>query len=131
MGAPRRSLPCRELRGRGLRVPYHSAIGRRLERPACTNVTSPPAFVGSGIEWGLSCFASGSVVLACALLGGCTTYYQVTDPGTGKTYFTTKLGQKQSGAVTLVDAKTGAKVTLQTSEVSQISKERFKEAMAE
>ena len=72
-----------------------------------------------------------AVVLAVALFTGCTKYYEVKDPGSGKSYYSTRVTQRQSGSVVLVDAKTGAKVTLQGSEVTQISKERFKEAMAE
>lgn len=66
-------------------------------------------------------------LIVLGLLVGCT-YYRVVDPVGGKEYFTTKVKQAgKSGAVTIKDAKTGAKVTLQSSEVHKISKERFEE----
>lgn len=58
--------------------------------------------------------------------GGCApTYYKVTDPTTGKVYYTTSLQQKSSGAATLTDARTGYKVNLQNSEVAKVSKNEF------
>ena len=63
--------------------------------------------------------------LALLLTGGCATYYKVTDPTTGKTYYTTKLEHKNSGATKLVDARTGSTVSLQNSEISKVSKEEF------
>jgi hypothetical protein len=56
---------------------------------------------------------------------GCTTYYKVTDPTTGKTYYTTELQKKGSGAATLKDGRTGNTVSLQNSEISKISKEEY------
>lgn len=72
-----------------------------------------------------------AAVLACAFLTGCTRYYEVTDPGTGKSYYTKNIGRKRSGAVTLVDAKTKARITLQTSEIRRIHKDTFREKIAE
>jgi uncharacterized protein YdeI (BOF family) len=60
-----------------------------------------------------------------ALLSACTNYYQVTDPTTGKTYYTTQPEQKSSGATELKDARTGSTITIQNSVVSQISKDTF------
>ena len=66
----------------------------------------------------------GSVVLVISL-AGCTNYYKVTDPTTGRVYYTTELSQKGSGASTLKDARTGNTVTVQSSEVQKIEKEEF------
>ena len=66
-----------------------------------------------------------AVGLALLCVGGCTTYYKVTDPTTGRAYYTTELQHKNSGAATLKDARTGNKVNLQNSEVQTISKEEF------
>jgi hypothetical protein len=63
--------------------------------------------------------------LAALLAGGCTSYYKVTDPTTGKVYYTTDLQHKDSGAATLKDARTGNKVALQNSEVEKITKEQY------
>ena len=65
-----------------------------------------------------------ALVSAVALLMGCTNYYKVTDPSTNKTYYTTKLEQRQ-GATSLKDARTGNSVTIQNSELEQINKEQF------
>jgi hypothetical protein len=66
----------------------------------------------------------GSAVLMISL-AGCTNYYKVTDPTTGRVYYTTELSQKGSGASTLKDARTGNTVTVQSSEVQKIEKEEF------
>lgn len=66
-----------------------------------------------------------SVSLLAAMTVGCTTYYKVTDPTTGKVYYTTELEERNSGATTLKDARTGGEVTVQNSEVVKINKEEF------
>src|SRR5688572_11838892 len=62
-------------------------------------------------------------VMICA--AGCTSYYKVHDPTTGKDYYTTKVDEKKGGASTLTDARTGSRVTVQNSEVTKIKKEEF------
>jgi hypothetical protein len=58
--------------------------------------------------------------------GGCgSTYYRVTDPTSGKTYYTTNLKEQKNGAATLTDARTGSKVSLQNTEVTKVSKEEY------
>jgi len=62
-----------------------------------------------------------AIVLATA---GCTTYYRVTDPSSGKMFYTDDV--KRSGsAVMFKDAKSGSEVTLQASEVKEISQDEF------
>ena len=65
------------------------------------------------------------VVLGALLIGGCTSYYKVTDPTTDKTYYTTSLRQMDNGAAELKDATTGDTITIQNSHVSKITKEQF------
>lgn len=68
-------------------------------------------------------------VLALAV-AGCSSHYRVTDPGSGKTYYTTKIEDAgRAGAVKLKDAKTGSTVTLQSSEVREISEEEYEAAL--
>jgi hypothetical protein len=74
-------------------------------------------------------------VRAIALCGalslvGCTTYYKVTDPTTGKTYYTTQLERRRDGAATLKDGRTGNMVTIQNSEVATIKKEEYESGRA-
>lgn len=69
------------------------------------------------------------LVLTCAIamLSGCTTYYEVTDPTTDKTYYTTALERNRDGSVELKDTNSGKTVTLQNSEVSTIDKKAYEE----
>jgi len=69
------------------------------------------------------------VVLTLGLVGfvaGCSSYYKVTDPGSSKVYYTDDLDHKDSGSVVFEDANTGNKITLQNSDVQEISKKEFK-----
>jgi hypothetical protein len=72
----------------------------------------------------------GAVVLMM-LLAGCfgsirSNYYMVRDPGSGTAYYTTEVDKAGStGQVKFKDAKTGSAVTLQNSEVKEISKDEF------
>jgi len=64
----------------------------------------------------------------CFLLlfaAGCTTYYRISDQATGRTYYTTDYDLTDSGAVVFEDAKSLSKVTLQSSEVSKVSRKDF------
>jgi hypothetical protein len=73
----------------------------------------------------LLCLAfPGLLAGAGAGVAGCTQYYRVTDPSTGKVYYTTNV-DRNHGSATLKDARTGNKVTVQNSEVETIRKEEF------
>jgi hypothetical protein len=65
------------------------------------------------------------LILAAAVAGGCTSYYKVTDPSTGKIYYTTELQHRSNGTATLKDGRTGNKVTLTNSEISKVSKQEY------
>jgi hypothetical protein len=65
---------------------------------------------------------------ACLLLlfaSACTSYYRVTDQATGKTYYTTGYDRTDSGAVKFEDANSRSTVTLQSSEIMEISRTQF------
>ena len=69
----------------------------------------------------------GLSVLICS---GCS-YYKVTDPTSGKVYYTEsgKIHRSGfSGAIKLTDAKSGQVVTIQNSEVAKITEAEFKDA---
>ena len=71
------------------------------------------------IAFGILCGMAG-------LLGGCGgDYYRVNDPAGGKLYYTTDIDRTKTGAITFKDKKSSSKVSLQSSEVKQISKEEF------
>ena len=62
-----------------------------------------------------------AIVLATA---GCTTYYRVTDPSSGKTFYTNDV-RRSGSAVMFKDAKSDSEVTLQASEVKEITQDEF------
>ena len=55
---------------------------------------------------------------------GCASYYKITDPATGKDYYTQEV-EREGGSVTFQDVNSRATVTLPTSEVMEISKDQF------
>lgn len=61
----------------------------------------------------------------CLGLSGCSSYYRVTDPASGRTYYTKKIDHDLGSAVRFKDAKTQSRVTLQSSEVKEISGSEF------
>lgn len=68
------------------------------------------------------------LIAATACMGACTTYYQVNDPAGNRMYYTKDINKsdfESSGAVRFVDDKTGATVTLQSSEVKEISEKQY------
>ena len=77
-------------------------------------------------------FFAASVILSLLALGvtGCSSYYRVTDPASGKTYYTTKINDAgRAGAVKIKDERTGSTVTLQSSEVREISADEYEAAL--
>jgi len=75
----------------------------------------------------------GSVVAVLGLFlmfVGCASYYRVRDPQTGNVYYTEKVDSVSGGAVKLMDARTGSLVTIQNSEVKEISSDEYKKGLA-
>jgi hypothetical protein len=64
------------------------------------------------------------------LVAGCGgNYYRVNDPTGNKEYYTTDIDKSKAGAITFKDEKSGSVVTLQSSEIKEISKDEFKSAV--
>ena len=64
------------------------------------------------------------------LASGCPNYYLVTDPASGKSYYTNDIDEAgRAGAVKFKDEKSGSVVTLQSSEVKEISSKEFEAAL--
>ena len=64
------------------------------------------------------------------LLAGCGgNYYRVNDPAGDRQYYTSDIDQTKTGSITFKDEKSGSVVTLQSSEVKEISKDEFKAAV--
>ncbi len=66
-----------------------------------------------------------SLALAAVVLAGCATHHQVTDPSSGRVYYTNDLDTMKNGAVQCTDGKTGSTVTMQNSEVKKVSEETY------
>jgi hypothetical protein len=73
--------------------------------------------------------ALGAVVALAAVTVACSHYYKVSDPAGSKEYYTTKVDDAMGGAIKIKDEKTGATVTLQSSEVKEISEEEFEKGV--
>jgi uncharacterized protein YceK len=70
------------------------------------------------------------LTVAATTLAGCATYYKVTDPASGREYYTTQVDKsREGGAVTLRDDKTKSEVTLQSSEITEIEKSTYDAAL--
>ena len=65
------------------------------------------------------------VLFTGLLLTACATYYQVKDPATGNIYYTEKVKRESGGAAVFKDARSGAEVTIQNSEVTEITKGEY------
>jgi hypothetical protein len=66
-----------------------------------------------------------ALAVAALALAGCTSYYRVTDPTTGQTYYTTEVQHLNSGATRLKDERTKKQVTIQNSHVEQITQDQY------
>jgi len=67
----------------------------------------------------------GLLVLVCVVTG-CTQYYRVTEPKSGKVYYTNSWMAGRwtgSGSAHFIDIGSGKEVTLQDTEVEKVSKE--------
>ena len=67
-------------------------------------------------------------VVAALLVAGCASYYKVTDPASGKVFYTEDV-KRTGGTIMFKDAKTGAEVTLPSSEVLEVSSEEFRKGV--
>ncbi|MEO8338768.1 MAG: hypothetical protein ABI604_03500 [Nitrospirota bacterium] len=64
------------------------------------------------------------------LLAGCGGgYYRVNDPTGDRQYYTTDIDHTKGGAITFKDEKSDSVVTLQSSEVKEISEDEFEAAV--
>lgn len=71
-----------------------------------------------------------TICVMAGLLAGCGgSYYRVNDPAGDRHYYTTDIDKTKAGAITFKDEKSGSEVTLQSSEVKEISEDEFKAAV--
>ncbi len=73
----------------------------------------------------------GAALLApVVFLSGCAGHYQVTDPASGKVFYTRDVDRsKREGYIEFTDQASGAEITLQSSEVKKISKDEYNAAV--
>lgn len=70
--------------------------------------------------------------MLCGLMlatASCTSYYRVSDPAGTKEYYTTDIDKSRAGSISFKDAKSGSTVTLQSSDIKEISEDDFKTAV--
>jgi len=70
-----------------------------------------------------------SVMISLAAIGCGSSYYIVNDPYTGKTYYTKDLDRFNSGNISFKDEKTGKTVSIQNSEVQEVTANEYQEAL--
>ena len=58
------------------------------------------------------------------MVAGCSQYYRVTDPGSGRVYYTTDI-EERIGGVKFKDDRTKSTVILHSAEMSEISEEEY------
>lgn len=63
------------------------------------------------------------------MAAGCSRYYQVRDPASDSLFYTQNIDEKRGGSIVFQDDKTGSLVTLQSSEVKEISEHEFQGAL--
>ena len=68
------------------------------------------------------------ILIFAAATAGCTHYLKITDPASGTNYYTKNLNHHDGGRIVFKDARTGAKVSLQSYEKIKITKNEFKQA---
>jgi hypothetical protein len=64
-------------------------------------------------------------VYVLLLVSGCASYYQITDQVSKKVYYTRDYDRRASGAVEFKDEKSRATVTLQSSEITEVSRQQY------
>lgn len=58
---------------------------------------------------------------------GCGSYYKITEPTSKNVYYSKDFEKTKLGGLSFKDAKTGAIVTIQNSEIKEISRDTFDE----
>lgn len=79
----------------------------------------------------MSVFRALALAPLMAAVAACASYYKVTEPISGKEFYTQDVSHKIGGsAIEFKDAKTGAQTTLQNSQVLEIDKKTYEAGLA-
>jgi len=73
---------------------------------------------------------SGLAVSVGLLVTGCASYYKVTEPVSGRVYYTDEVRHQRGGSASFTDAVSGSEVTIQNSEIKEISGDEFDAGLA-
>lgn len=77
----------------------------------------------------MSMFRMFAVVAVAVFCVACAqNYYKVTDPGSGKVFYTEEI-KRNGAAVEFQDAQTNSVVTLQNSEIAPVTEAAYNEAV--
>jgi hypothetical protein len=71
-----------------------------------------------------------ALAVSCLMLlavSGCGSYYKITEPTSKNVYYSKDFEKTKMGGLSFKDAKTGAIVTIQNSEIKEISRDTFEE----
>ena len=68
--------------------------------------------------------ATGLLIGVLSLVAGCSEYYRVMDPGSGRVYYTSDI-EERIGGVKFKDDRTKSTVILHSAEMSEISEEEY------
>jgi hypothetical protein len=72
------------------------------------------------------------MLAGAAFIAGCGSYYTVRDPGSGSTYYTRDIDRPGgAGTVRFRDGRSDRQVTLQNSEVREISRDEYTQRINE
>ena len=74
-------------------------------------------------------FVRLSIGLVILFAAGCTSYYRINDQASGRIYYTTDYDRSDSGSVVFEDARTRSTVTLQSSEIREISRSEYESGL--
>lgn len=77
----------------------------------------------------LSVFARLGIGAAFMFAAGCTSYYRINDQGSGRIYYTTDYDRSDSGAIIFQDDRTRSTVTLQSSEIREVSRTEYENGL--
>jgi hypothetical protein len=70
-----------------------------------------------------------AVAMLAFVAAGCTSYYRIRDTTSGRTYYTEEF-KRRNGTVVFTDTKSGAEITLPSSEIAEIKEEEYKKNTA-
>jgi hypothetical protein len=72
-----------------------------------------------------------AAAMCLSAAAGCANHYRITDPGSGKVYYTRKVHRRLGGQILFKDALTGARVRLESSEVQKVPEGEYHSGLLE